>query len=176
MGLRILFYTAIEGEVAVLGGALKRVRREYGPLIEMVVRTKRDLAEPEGETGLLNLLSCCHLVLLHLMGGSESLPGFDRLTALAKEQGIPLAVLPSAGDDAAALFQCSTIPAEDYQQARLYVSYGGENNLLQLLRWAANRYLGKALSFKEPQPIPWEGLYHPDFPGEEAAAAALEIN
>lgn len=157
MGLRILFYTAIEGELGTLGHAIRRVHRDYGPVVKVVAYTKRDLTVPDKEAELLHTVFCCHMVILHLMGGPDSLPCFDRVTALAKERAIPLTVLPSAGDDAESLYRLSNFSAEDYRRVRLYVSYGGEENLKNLLVWAINRYLVSSLLYRSPNPSPGKG-------------------
>ncbi|AEG15729.1 cobaltochelatase, CobN subunit [Desulfofundulus kuznetsovii DSM 6115] len=174
MKLRILFYTAIEGELGSLSNAVRSVHREYGPLVEVLAYAKRDLTGPEKQAELLDTVPCCHLVILHLMGGPDSLPSFDRVTALAREQAIPLAVLPSAGDDTRALLGLSNLSEEDYRLVRLYVCYGGEENLKNLLIWSINRYLKKFYPVPEPKPLPWEGLYYPGCQSEAQAAALLE--
>ncbi len=174
MGLKILFYTAIEGELVNLSRAVKSLASEYGPLIEVFARAKRDLQSTESIGELLGLVSQCHLLVLHLMGGPDSLPGVEPLTKLAREKGIPLAVMPSAGENVSELMQLSLLPPDDYHLVRLYLSYGGEANLRNLLLWAANRFLGKDLPVEEPKPLPWEGLYHPDFREESAPMAHLE--
>ncbi|MBC7324024.1 MAG: cobaltochelatase subunit CobN, partial [Moorella sp. (in: Bacteria)] len=96
------------------------------------------------------------------------------LVELSRKKNIPLAVLPSMGDDNQQLLSLSNMMPEDYHRLRLYVAYGGEDNLKNLLLWAAGRYGGIEVAAAEPRPLPWEGFYHPDCPAPEAAALYLQ--
>ncbi|NPV28081.1 MAG: cobaltochelatase subunit CobN [Firmicutes bacterium] len=174
MGFKILFCTAIEGELVTLSRAVRSLISEHGPVVEVIARSRRELQSAEKIEELLKIVPRCHLILLHLMGGPDSLPGFNLLTGLAREKNIPLAVLPSTGDNVSELLALSSLPADEYRLVCSYVSYGGEANLRNLLLWAANRFLSKGPPVEEPKPLPWEGLYHPDFREESALMAYLE--
>ncbi|MDH7576545.1 MAG: cobaltochelatase subunit CobN [Bacillota bacterium] len=174
MSLKVLFCTAIEGELVTLSRAVRSLISEHGPMVEVIARSRREIQSAEKIEELLEIVPRCHLILLHLMGGPDSLPGFNLLTGVAREKNISLAVLPSTGDNVSELLALSSLPAEEYRLVCSYVSYGGEANFRNLLLWAANRFLSKAPPVEEPKPLPWEGLYHPDFREESALAAHLE--
>ncbi|MFZ5651041.1 MAG: cobaltochelatase subunit CobN [Bacillota bacterium] len=174
MRVKILFYTAIEGELVNLVRALRRLRRDRGLVVDVFARAKRDVAGPQGEEKLLEVVPQVNLIVLHLMGGPDSLPAFGRVTELAREKGVPVAVLPSAGENEADLFALSTLDHSDYRQVRRYVGYGGAANLENFLLWAANRHLGTDFTVLEPRPLPWEGIYHPDCPDPSAAEEHLK--
>lgn len=167
MPIKVLFYTAVEGELGILAAALASLRQEFGPLIEARAYAKREVSDPGGEEELVSAAAECHFLLLRTMGGMESLPGSRRLAALARERDIPLAIIPSAGEEGEEQRQLSHLSDEDYRLVRLYVSYGGRNNYRHLLLWAASRFGGLVLPFEEPRPLPWEGFYHPSYPGTE---------
>lgn len=168
-----MFYTAIEGELANVSRAVRRLRQEYGPLVEVFARARRDITGPEKIEELLAIAARVNLIVLRLMGGPDSLPAFDRLGKLAREKNISLAVLPSVGEDDTGLFNLSTLTYEDYRLVRQYVSYGRIANIAHLLLWAVNRHLGAQFSVEEPRPLLWEGFYHPDCPDEKTAEAYL---
>ncbi|MGQ9512372.1 cobaltochelatase subunit CobN [Thermodesulfitimonas sp.] len=157
--VRILFYTAVEGDLAPLSRAVQEVRRSC-PEIAVVARARRDVCGSAGEEALLAAVREADCVFLHLMGGPESLPGFDAVVRVARERGIALHVQPTAAEDDTALRALSTVSGSDYDLLRRYVSYGGTVNFAALLRWCLWR-AGKGAPPPAPEPVPWEGIYHP---------------
>ncbi len=49
-----------------------------------------------------------------------------------------------------------------------YITYNGEENLVNLLRYIGKEVVGLDLAAEPPAQVPWEGLYHPDAPGQFA--------
>jgi len=47
-----------------------------------------------------------------------------------------------------------------------YITYNGEENLVNLLRYLGKEVVGLDLTAAPPAQVPWEGLYHPDAPGQ----------
>ena len=68
----------------------------------------------------------------------------DRLSAIAKERGIALAMLPGEDRDDPRLAECSTLPAEELAALLGYFREGGRDNLRALLRRLA-RHAGVSL-------------------------------
>ncbi len=169
----ILFYTAVEGELANLTRALHRLRRKSGPPVEVYARAKRDVAGPQGEKELLEIVPQVNIIVLRLMGGADSLPAFGRVTELAREKNIPVAVLPPGGEGGQDPSAMSTLEQGDYRRVCGYVGYGGPDNLENFLLWVANRHLGTDFPVREPRPLPWEGIYHPDYTDPAAAEEYL---
>lgn len=58
----------------------------------------------------------------------------------------------------------SSVDAQAVQKAYRYVTYGGDENVANLLRFLDGLARGKADAVPEPEPVPWEGLWHPDAP------------
>ena len=96
--------------------------------------------------------------------------GLDRLAAVARAEGIRLAVIP--GDDKLdpALSSYSTVEAEDADRLWRYFSEGGAGNLGNALGFL-DHLAGMGDMPPPPAPIPRFGLYWPD--GEPASADAL---
>lgn len=174
MGFKICFYTAIESELGNLSRAVHKIWEAYGPLIEVAAFSKRGEGRRVTTEEVLQSAASAQLIIIHLMGGLDSLPGVQDLIELAKGKKLPLAILPSTGEDVQPLFSLSNMPPEDYSQVRLYVAYGGDENLTNLLLWAAHRYGGIKVAAAEPRPLPWEGFYHPAYPEPEGAAIYLK--
>lgn len=159
--VRVLFYTAVEGDLAPLARAVQAVRERYGPVVEVMARSRRDLSGLGEEEALQAVAAKSDFIFLHLMGGPEALPGFDPLVRLAREKGIWLHAQPTAAEDDTGLRAVSTVSGADYDRVRRYVSYGGGENFEALLHWCLWRAGELAEGPPEPAPVAWEGIYHP---------------
>ncbi len=104
------------------------------------------------------------VIVVRLLGGLDWWRyGADRLSALAKERGIRLAMLPGEDRDDPRLAECSTLPADELASLLAYFREGGCDNLRALLRRFA-RHAGALLDCAEPRPLPRCGGYAP--PGQ----------
>ncbi|UWG98479.1 cobaltochelatase subunit CobN [Dehalobacter sp. DCM] len=164
MSVKIIFLTSVEGDIPTLVQGGKQIIAQYGPVIEIVARTKNDLATEERITKLTKKIQDACLVMINLMGGKETLPGFDRVVETAAACGIPLHAQPSAPMPTRELKELSTVAPDDYALIQKYIYYGGKENNVNLLLWAANRFGGHTFPVVEPKMLPWEGIYHPRFP------------
>ncbi len=105
------------------------------------------------------------VILIRLLGGLDWWTyGIERLSALARERGIVLAVLPGEDRDDARLAAASTLPAKELDVLLDYFREGGRENLRALLRRLA-RHAGRDLKVAAPQPVPRFAGY---LPGEGA--------
>ena len=85
------------------------------------------------------------VIVVRLLGGLDWWRyGADRLSALAKERGIRLAMLPGEDRDDPRLAECSTLPADELASLLAYFREGGCDNLRALLRRFA-RHAGALL-------------------------------
>src|ERR1041384_484623 len=101
------------------------------------------------------------VIVVRLLGGLDWWRyGADRLSALARERGIALAMLPGEDRDDPRLAGCSTLPAGELAALLSYFREGGLGNLRALLRRLA-RHAGASLDCAEPQPLPRCGGYTP---------------
>src|SRR5580704_10218165 len=105
------------------------------------------------------------VILVRLLGGLDWWKyGVDRLSALARERGIALAVLPGEDRDDARLAAASTLPRQELDALLQFFREGGRENLRALLCRLA-RHAGHDLELREPQPVPRLAGY---LPGEGA--------
>ena len=126
------------------------------------------------------------VIVVRLLGGLDWWKyGIERLSALARERGIVLAVLPGEDRDDARLAAASTLPPAELDRLLRYFREGGRENLRALLRQLARHAELLAAEPKselkselksEPQPVPRLAGY---LPGEGALdldrlAAALD--
>ncbi|HML08641.1 MAG TPA: cobaltochelatase subunit CobN [Xanthobacteraceae bacterium] len=105
------------------------------------------------------------VIVVRLLGGLDWWRyGIERLSALARERGIALAVLPGEDRDDARLAAASTLPPAELDTLLRFFREGGRENLRALLRRLA-RHAGSALEVREPKPVPRFTGY---LPGEGA--------
>jgi cobaltochelatase CobN len=105
------------------------------------------------------------VIVVRLLGGLDWWKyGIERLSALARERGIALAVLPGEDRDDVRLAAASTLPAQELDALLRFFREGGRDNLRALLCRLA-RHAGHDLESREPQPVPRLAGY---LPGEGA--------
>jgi cobaltochelatase CobN len=116
------------------------------------------------------------VIVVRLLGGLDWWKyGIERLSALARERGIALAVLPGEDRDDTRLAAASTLPRQELDALLRFFREGGRGNLRALLRRLAH-HAGQDLELREPQPVPRLAGY---LPGEgavdiERLAASLQ--
>jgi cobaltochelatase CobN len=94
------------------------------------------------------------VILIRLLGGLDWWTyGIERLSALARERGKALAVLPGENCNDARLAAASTLPPEELDVLLHYFREGGRENLRALLRRLA-RHSGYDLKVNAPRAVP----------------------
>src|ERR1700761_8363245 len=126
----------------------------------------RDLRHPMSvDLWIERVGSRAKVIVVRLLGGLDWWKyGIERLSALARERGIALAVLPGEDRDDARLAAASTLPHDELHALLGFFREGGRENLRALLRRLA-RHAGCALELREPRPVPRLAGY---LPGEGA--------
>jgi cobaltochelatase CobN len=105
------------------------------------------------------------VIVVRLLGGLDWWRyGIDRLSALARERGIVLAILPGEDRDDPRLSEASTLPQHELDMLLRFFREGGRENLQGLLRRLA-RHAGARIDAPEPRPVPRTAGY---LPGEGA--------
>ena len=94
------------------------------------------------------------VVVVRLLGGLDWWRyGVERLSSLAREKSIALAVLPGEDRDDPRLAEASTLPAHELNTLLRFFREGGGENLGALLRRLA-QHSGARLEAPEPRPVP----------------------
>jgi cobaltochelatase CobN len=105
------------------------------------------------------------VVVVRLLGGLDWWRyGVERLSSLARDRSIALALLPGEDRDDPRLLEASTLPAHELATLLRFFREGGPENLAALLRWLA-RHAGSLVETPEPRPVPRTAGY---IPGEGA--------
>src|SRR5499427_7528421 len=101
------------------------------------------------------------VVVVRLLGGLDWWRyGVERLSSLARENSIALAVLPGEDRDDPRLAEASTLSAHELNTLLRFFREGGRENLGALLRRLA-QHSGARLEAPEPRPVPRTAGYIP---------------
>jgi cobaltochelatase CobN len=126
------------------------------PGVELALFSSKTLEnEPERLEDVYKVLEGADILLLY-----RSASGFwdsmeDRLEEIRNK-----APTVCVGYDPS-LWALSTYPPDVVQQAYNYISFGGRENFVNLLRFTAGLVTGTEKEAAPPVEAPWEGLYHP---------------
>jgi cobaltochelatase CobN len=149
-----------DSDLAALAAAWA-VERDRLPSVRLT--QLRDLRHPMSvDLWIDRVASHAKVIVVRLLGGPEWWRyGVDRLSALARERGIALAILPGEDRDDPLLAAASTLPADELAILLRYFREGGRDNLRALLcrlAWLA----GAAIDLPEPRAVLRTGGYTPD--------------
>src|ERR1700728_3560746 len=101
------------------------------------------------------------VIVIRLLGGLDWWKyGIERLSVLARERGIALAVLPGEDRDDVRLEAASTLPSGELHVLLRFFREGGRDNLRAVLRRLA-RHAGHELELREPAAVPRLAGYLP---------------
>ena len=126
----------------------------------------RDLRHPLSvDLWLEGVARHAKVVVVRLLGGLDWWRyGVERLASLARENAIPLALLPGEDRDDPRLAEASTLPAGELDTLLCFFREGGPENSAALLRRLA-RHCGSRIDAPEPRSLPRTAGY---IPGEGA--------
>src|SRR3954471_23062639 len=135
---------------------------ERGVLPSVRLVQLRDLKHPMSVDLWIERVAChAKVIVIRLLGGADWWRyGVDRLSALARERGILLAMLPGEDRDDPRLADVSTLPPDELAALLGYFREGGRDNLCALLRRLA-KHAGAAVDCAEPRTVPRTGGYTP---------------
>src|SRR5262252_3818768 len=123
----------------------------------------RDLRHPMSvDIWIDRVGSHAKVILVRLLGGLDWWRyGVERLSALARERGIALAVLPGEDRDDPRLAEASTLRADELATLLRFFREGGQQNLVALLRRLA-RHAGAEIEAPPPRSVPRLAGYLPE--------------
>ncbi|OIB56961.1 cobaltochelatase subunit CobN [Natrialba sp. SSL1] len=154
---RIGIYTATENELGSIGRAAERLED-----VELVVRSESDLDDEAAIDEFVDELHDAGAAIFWLHGAEDSMPGYDYATGALEEANVPL-IVKATGD--AFAFEDTTVADDHRDLAYEYLEKGGTINVANLCRFLVAEYEDRVLEYDEPQELPTEGVYHPDYPG-----------
>ncbi|MEW6215767.1 MAG: cobaltochelatase subunit CobN, partial [Nitrospirota bacterium] len=141
-------------------GILKRASKNLKEIMDVMIYSSRRLEEePEKIESALKEAETADAILLYR--STESI--WEMMEKRLQEIGKKVPIVCVGHDPS--YWALSTIRAEIVTTVYAYITYSGEENFTNMLRYIAREVCGKDIEAPLPKSIPWEGLYHPDFPG-----------
>ena len=114
-------------------------------------------------TQLLTAVADAGVVVLRLLGGKRAMTAaFDPLVSLCRERSIPLIACPGHQEWDEDLITACSAPVAELETVFAYLMRGGIPNFRNLFLFLSDTYLGSDYGHAAPEPMPWEGIYHPD--------------
>src|SRR5215471_5143368 len=161
------------GDIAVLSfadsdlsalAAAWTAQRDVLPAVRLA--NLRDLRHPLSvDLWLESVGRHAKVIVVRLLGGLEWWRyGVERLSSLARESAIVLALLPGEDRDDPGLAEASTLPGHELQRLLQFFREGGPENVAALLQRLA-QYCGSSIEISEPRPVARMAGY---IPGEGA--------
>ena len=130
------------------------------------------LGSEEARSAMMDSVAEAGVVVLRLLGGKRAMPeSFDSLVATCHEQGIPLIACPGHQEWDEDLVTACSVPVAELETVFSYLMRGGIDNFRNLFLFLSDTYLGSEFGHEAPEPVPWEGIYHPDATPSELADA-----
>src|SRR5215470_5012061 len=169
----VLVLSFADSDLAGLAAAWA-VDREVLPSVRLA--SLRDLRHPMSvDLWIDGAAVHAKVILVRLLGGLDWWRyGIERLSRLAHDRAIALAVLPGEDRDDLRLAEASTLPQPELDALLRYFREGGRENLRGLLRRLA-RHAGVPLEAPEPQRLPRMAGYLPGHGAVELDRLAAEL-
>ena len=121
-------------------------------------------SDPNGVREILSQTAQAGVVVLRLLGGKRAMPdAFDPLVRQCRAEGIPLIACPGHQEWDDDLVTACTVPVAEVETVFAYLMQGGVQNFQNLFLFLSDTYFGTEHGHEAPAPLPWEGIYHPDF-------------
>ncbi|MCH8898393.1 MAG: cobaltochelatase subunit CobN, partial [Chloroflexi bacterium] len=112
---------------------------------------------------LLQAVADAGVVVLRLLGGNSSMPEvFDSVVETCHSRGIPLIACPGHQEWDEDLITACSVPVAELETVFSYLMRGGVQNFQNLFLFLSDTYLDTTYGHEAPEPVPWEGIYHPE--------------
>nr|WP_320012526.1 cobaltochelatase subunit CobN [uncultured Desulfobulbus sp.] len=178
--LNLCYYSATASEIPSLSEGV-RLFLDTGNPIRVHARTQVQLFDRSRQQAFIREALRAEILIISLHGGRASFPAFDllveELAKLPEEKRSLVHVQPTSGDEdsiEAAQEHSSEFGSEQWDRIKQYLQYGGTQNFLQLLIHLQHRLHQGPTQPLLPQPLPDDGIYHPDIPGTPLLADYLQ--
>ncbi len=111
---------------------------------------------------LIGEMSGARIIVLRCHGPLNAIPGFDRLRAACLARGQSLVLVSGTGENTSEFLESPNVPADLIQTASQYLTFGGVNNMAELLRFLSDRLMLTGFGYAPPTPMSEHGIYLPD--------------
>jgi len=158
----ILFFTHADTDIQCLHRAVSVLPEEFPPVAALSLN--RLTSQEQMQTAWAMHGRGARMVVVRVLGGTDSLPGFHWLSETVREHEQHLLVLSGTGDADPHLASASTVAPAVLHEAAGYLQSGGYANLGQCLRFLSDHLLLTGFGYDLPRQLPEHGIYHPGMP------------
>ncbi|MDI6606726.1 MAG: cobaltochelatase subunit CobN, partial [Candidatus Omnitrophota bacterium] len=152
--ITVCYISATANKLGILSNAAKKARDAHKAPLELIARSQHELSCKEDIESFLTHVKEAEWLIISLMGGKSSCPGFDSYVKHCRNIHIQAGTLE---EDKELSRQYSTDYASaEFARRVLYLKNGGIDNVCNLLL-----SLCKVKDVAGPQPVLCEGIYHP---------------
>lgn len=167
--LRLVYFSATATEIPSLSAGVQRVS-DRGVHLQVHARTQTQLFDEARCRAFVREALAADVCIVALHGGRESCPALallqEGLQGKADKKRPLLHVQPSGGDEdgiEAARTYSTAFGTALWDAMHHYLTFGGPQNFESLLLFLYNHLYRAALPCPAPQPLPDDGIYHPDY-------------
>ena len=166
----ILFVTTADTDILTADRAVASLPEGFPRVVALnpsaVRQANPEAVEEQGKsTDIVSLAGDAGVVVLRLLGGKRAMPeSFDPLVRHCRSEGIPLIACPGHQEWDEDLITACTAPVAEVDTVFSYLMQGGVQNFRNLFLFLSDAYFGTEHGHEAPSPLPWEGIYHPNFP------------
>ena len=170
--LRIVYYSAVTNTINSIHLAATEILKQldeagYPGILHLDAADHVDIEDPSGERLFLDNLWKADVLLVRLMGGLKSFPCWEEVR---KNFRGDVFIVPAGVQGRTYAEKYNTLRGEDASAIAGYCLFGGKENSRNLLLYLLEKYSReKGFSIPDfsvfpPADLPYEGIYHPDFP------------
>ncbi|MDR1395844.1 MAG: cobaltochelatase subunit CobN [Deltaproteobacteria bacterium] len=168
---QVTYFSFGGGDIKVLSAAAASLQRE-GRSLAVRAWTQSQLFDEARQKEFVRKALESDLLVLVLHGGRDCFPAFkalkEALAGLGPLDRRPLIHgQPVSGDSESleAVLELAPEPGPIWEAGRKYFSFGGRQNLAGFLaRMHDHLFPDSPWGSSEPRAVPFDGIYHPDFP------------
>lgn len=157
-----LFLTQSDTDLLALSRAVPLMADDFPPVRAYTVNHLT--SESDAIAFFDTVVPAAEVVVVRLLGGRDSLPGFDHLLRIVEKQGQWLLAIPGTEDLDPALTAHSNTGVPVAHEVMGYLRYSGIDNYQQALYFLADHLLTTGYGYAPPSEQPRHGVYHPQAP------------
>jgi len=160
MSASIALLTHTANDLTVLHNAVTQLPKDFTKVIGINLQTLE--SEAQKPIMLIEQLASVRVIVLRVLGGLGSVPGFPELLKHVHSTGATLCIISGTGEPDPDTLAASTVSVDVLQQLLTYFQAGGSVNMAQLLRYLSDHFLLTGLGYEPAVALPEHGIYHPD--------------
>ncbi len=170
----VLFLTQADTDLLALSRAVPLMADDFPPVHAYTVNHLA--SETDAIAFFDTVVPAAEVIVVRLLGGRASLPGFDHLLRLVEEHGQWMIAIPGTEDLDPVLTAHSNAGVPVAHEVMAYLRYSGIDNYQQALYFLADHLLTTGYGYLPPIEQPRHGVYHPQAPDHALDAWRAHAN